>query len=345
MEKKYHHVLFGAENPLLDISAHVSKEFVDKYDCVFGNAILASEKHMPVYEDIVKTHKDVKYIAGGSTQNTFRVFTWMLKEKNSAVFVGCVGNDKYGEFLKNESEKSGLETQYLIDKKESTGTCAVLIHGKERSLITNLAAANCYKSEHLVSKDISKLMEEAKFYYSTGYFLTVSPESMLIMAKHAASENKVFMTNLAATFVCEFFTKQLLDTIPYSDYLFGNKDEVLSLSKALKFDTEDIKEIAKRVSLMEKINKNRDRCVVFTQGSENIIVAINGKIQEFDVPKLEKNLIVDMNGAGDAFCGGFISQLVQGKELKICVKAGNYAASVIIQNDGCTFPEKPNFNE
>jgi len=168
---------------------------------------------------------------------------------------------------------------------------------------------------------------------------------MLIMAKHAAAENKIFVTNLAATFVCEFFTKQLLETIPYSDYLFGNKDEVLSLSKALKLETEDIKEIAIKVSLMEKINKKRDRCVVFTQGSENIIVAIAGKIQEFDVPKLDKDLIVDMNGAGDAFCGGFISQLVQGKELKICVKAGNYAASVIIQNDGCTFPEKPNFNE
>jgi hypothetical protein len=55
----YKHCLFGVENPLLDISAHVDKEFVDKYECVFGNAILAEgiflfflflEKHMSVYD-------------------------------------------------------------------------------------------------------------------------------------------------------------------------------------------------------------------------------------------------------------------------------------------------------
>jgi adenosine kinase len=37
--------------------------------------------------------------------------------------------------------------------------------------------------------------------------------------------------------------------------------------------------------------------------------------------------------------------LVQGKDLKTCVKAGNYAASIIIQNDGCTFPEENEFKE
>jgi len=56
-----------------------------------------------------------------------------------------------------------------------------------------------------------------------------------------------------------------------------------------------------------------------------------------------KKKIVDMNGAGDAFCGGFISQLVQGKKLKVCISAGNYAAQVIIQNDGCTFPLESKF--
>jgi adenosine kinase len=67
----------------LDISAHVSKDLVEKYGAVFGNAILAEEKHMPVYEEITKDYQ-VEYIAGGSTQNTLRVFVWMLQEKESA---------------------------------------------------------------------------------------------------------------------------------------------------------------------------------------------------------------------------------------------------------------------
>ena len=46
---------------------------------------------------------------------------------------------------------------------------------------------------------------------------------------------------------------------------------------------------------------------------------------------------------GDAFVGGFLSQLVQGKEINECVRAGHYAASVIIQESGCKYPPKPNF--
>lgn len=47
--------------------------------------------------------------------------------------------------------------------------------------------------------------------------------------------------------------------------------------------------------------------------------------------------------AGDAFVGGFLSQLVQEKPIEDCVKAGCYAANVIIQRSGCTYPEKPDF--
>jgi len=39
------------------------------------------------------------------------------------------------------------------------------------------------------------------------------------------------MTNLSATFIPQFFLKQFLEVLPYSDYLFGNKDEVEALSK------------------------------------------------------------------------------------------------------------------
>ncbi len=63
----------------------------------------------------------------------------------------------------------------------------------------------------------------------------------------------------------------------------------------------------------------------------------------FLVILIPKENLVDSNGAGDAFVGGFLSRLVLGKSIEECVKAGNYAANVIIQRSGCTFPEKPSF--
>ena len=58
---------------------------------------------------------------------------------------------------------------------------------------------------------------------------------------------------------------------------------------------------------------------------------------------LPKQQLVDTNGAGDAFVGGFISQLAVGKDIAECCRAGNYAANVVIQRSGCTYPPKPDF--
>ena len=48
--------------------------------------------------------------------------------------------------------------------------------------------------------------------------------------------------------------------------------------------------------------------------------------------------------AGDSFVGGFLAELVFGKNVVECVRAGNYAANVVIQHSGCTFPGKPNYH-
>lgn len=59
-------------NPLLDISATVDHEFLRKYDLKPNNAILAEEKHKPLYEELIDLYK-ADFIAGGSVQNTMRV--------------------------------------------------------------------------------------------------------------------------------------------------------------------------------------------------------------------------------------------------------------------------------
>jgi adenosine kinase len=78
---------------------------------------------------------------------------------------------------------------------------------------------------------------------------------------------------------------------------------------------------------------------VFTQGSQPTIIAHEGTISTFPVDPLPADKLVDTNGAGDAFVGGFLAQLSLGKPLSECVRAGHFAARVIIQNSGCTFPK------
>ncbi|XP_006647541.1 adenosine kinase 2-like [Oryza brachyantha] len=336
-------VLLGMGNPLLDISAVVDDAFLTKYDIKLNNAILAEEKHFPMYDELA-SKGNVEYIAGGATQNSIRVAQWMLQTPGATSYIGCIGKDKFGEEMKKNAQAAGVNAHYCEDEAAPTGTCAVCVVGGERSLVANLSAANCYKTEHLKRPENFALVEKAKYIYIAGFFLTVSPESIQLVAEHAAANNKVFLMNLSAPFICEFFHDAQEKVLPYVDYIFGNETEARIFAKVRGWETENVEEIALKISQLPLASGKQKRIAVITQGADPVVVAEDGQVKTFPVILLPKEKLVDTNGAGDAFVGGFLSQLVQQKGIEDCVKAGCYAANVIIQRSGCTYPEKPDFN-
>ncbi|XP_078055712.1 adenosine kinase-like isoform X3 [Mustelus asterias] len=337
--------LFGMGNPLLDICAVVDKDFLDKYGLKTNDQILADEKHKELFDELVKKFK-VEYHAGGSTQNSVKVAQWMIQQPHKvATFFGCIGKDKFGEILKKKAEEAHVDAHYYEQNEQPTGTCAACITGDNRSLVANLAAANCYKKErHLDQKENWQLVEKAKVYYIAGFFITVSAESILKVANHVSENNKIMGLNLSAPFISQFFKEDLMKIIPYVDILFGNETEAATFAREQGFETEDIKEIAKKAQGLPKVNEKRQRIVVFTQGKEDTIVATADNVTAFPVLDIKQDEIVDTNGAGDAFVGGFLSQLVHDQPLEKCIQAGHYAANVIIRRSGCTFPETPDFH-
>jgi len=324
----------------------VDKDFLDKYGLKSNDQILAEDKHKALFDELVKKFK-VEYHAGGATQNSMKIAQWMIQEPHKVcTFFGCIGNDKFGEILKKKAEEAHVDAHYYNQEEEPTGTCAACITGANRSLVANLAAANCYKKDkHLDLDENWELVEKAKVYYIAGFFLTVSLESILKVAKHASENNKLFCLNLSAPFICQFFKDNLMQVLPYVDVLFGNETEAATFGKEQGFETKDIEEIAKKAQALPKANKKRQRVVVFTQGKDGTIMAQSDKQETFPVLKIDPKDIVDTNGAGDAFVGGFLSELVQEKALEQCVRAGHYAANVIIRRAGCTFPDKPDFHQ
>lgn len=85
--------------------------------------------------------------------------------------------------------------------------------------------------------------------------------------------------------------------------------------------------------------------VVITQGKDPVILVEGSKVTLVLVEKLSREQIVDTNGAGDAFTGGFLSQMVLGKSWETCVKCGIYSATHVIQHSGCTFSGDSDFRE
>ncbi|XP_038709968.1 adenosine kinase 1-like [Tripterygium wilfordii] len=187
-------------------------------------------------------------------------------------------------------------------------------------------------------------VEKAKYFYIAGFFLTGSPDSIQLVAEHAAANNKVFAMNLSSRFICEFSKDAQEKVLPYMDYVFGNETEARAFSKVHGWNTDNVEEIAVKISQLSKASGTYKRITVITQGADPVVVAEDGTVKKFPVILLPKEKLVDTNGAGDAFVGGFLSQLVQEKPIEECVRAGNYAANVIIQRSGCTYPDKPDFH-
>ncbi|XP_064458355.1 uncharacterized protein LOC135368774 [Ornithodoros turicata] len=333
-------MLFGMGNPLLDISASVENEFLLKYSLKPNDAILADDKHASLYTELIEKY-DCSYIAGGATQNTLRVLQWVVQMPEVTTFMGCIGRDKFGGILEQKAREAGVNVRYQYSDKFPTGTCAVLLtqNGAARSLCANLAAANAYSVEHLCKPENKALMEEASFYYISGFFLTVSIESILTVAQHAHEKGKVFSMNLSAAFLCRLFKDQMMQAFPYIDLLFGNETEAREFADVHNLGTHDVTAIAKLVSKFPK-KSAVPRTVVFTQGADDVIVVQGEETHTFPVPKLKPEEIIDTNGAGDAFVGGFLAMYLLGKPLETCVSCGIKVSVEVVKNSGCTLSDR-----
>jgi len=335
--------LLCLENPLLDIQGVGNEKLLEKYGLNANDAILADpEKHMGLYDDLIQNF-DAKLIAGGAAQNTARGAQYIL-EPNSTVYIGCIGKDKYGETLEKIMSEAGVKAEYLYDEKTPTGRCGVVITGHNRSLCTDLAAANNYKIEHLKQDKIWKQVENAQVFYVGGYHFTVCVPAIKALAEEAAAKNKPFILNLSAPFIAQFFKDPVDEILPYVDILIGNESEAAAFAESHGYETKDVKEIAKKIAALPKTNSKRSRTVVFTQGTDPTIAvtaneAGNAAVKEVPVHAISEAKINDTNGAGDAFAGGFVAGIVQGKSLETAIDMGQWLAKLSIQELGPSYPQ------
>ena len=336
-------VILGMGNPLLDISAVVKPEFLGKYNggLKANDAILYDKED--IFEDLAKDY-EVEYIAGGATQNSCRVAQWILEKPESVAYFGCVGKDQTFETLKKVASQAGVKVLYQNVDKNPTGKCAVLITGQDRSLVTKLDAANDFTIDHLEKSENWEVVEKAKIYYSAGFFITVSVPSMLKVAQHASEfADKKFCLNLSAPFISQFFKDPLNQVLEYADIVFGNETEADTFAEQNFEKGMDRKDIAKKIAALPYKGKGKSRVVIITQGGDPCILVENGEVSEHPVIKLSSDQIVDTNGAGDAFVGGFLAQLAKGKSTKEAIQCGIWAATEIIQVSGCKCDPKKKY--
>ena len=119
-------------------------------------------------------------------------------------------------------------TRLQVDQSTPTGTCAVCVVGKDRSLVAYLAAANNFKLTH--AKENWSLVESARVIYCTGFFITVSPDTIAAVASHCAENDKIFTMNLSAPFIMQGLDHSYV-AIHIVSYLFHSPNYSPSLQE------------------------------------------------------------------------------------------------------------------
>lgn len=318
---------------------------LDRYKLKPNNVILADDGHKNLCKELTERYQ-VDYTAGGSAMNVMRVIAAIYRDQSidaKVIFSGCIGNDKFGETMNEKATEDGVVASFAVSQTVPTGTCAVCLtdQGKNRSLCAFLGASQKFTDQHL-RDNWSELVEHTDIIYISGFLIAVSPETFQLLGEHiakSADNSKRFCLNLSAPYVSQAFGKDIEKILKYVDIVFGNDDEARAFAEFKKYNVSTVDEIAKMIVLEPKERTKIGRLVVITKGERPIVVAQqleNGQVEvkHYEVDTIPDNDIVDTNGAGDAFAGGFVSQLALGKSLEACVKVGSWAAREVIKVSG-----------
>jgi len=246
-------------------------------------------------------------------------------ETKGVTYFGSIGEDDFGKIMEDALTEAGIIPNFHKEKETPTGTCAAVVVGKERSLCANLSACIKYPTSHL--EENHKYLEQAKMVYATAFFITSNADALKKAVTYCAENDKPFAFNIAATWILHTNYDDILHSIEYADYVFCNEDEASLFAEKQGFEASNRLAAAKWICNYKKANTKRQRVAIITQGAEPILIAIaqpdgEPKVMEIAIPAIDKDLIVDTNGAGDACVGGFLAGMAQGHSMEDSMKAG-----------------------
>jgi sugar/nucleoside kinase (ribokinase family) len=331
--------LFGVENPLMDIIAHVDYQFLSRFGKQPGTM------HLVEYGEIAALLKEIRSphtMPGGSAANTARGIAWLSGAAGRAfsesvlgapgaaaadsappVFNGAIGNDPTGDDFAARMEREGVSAA-LVRKATPTGTSIILVTPDgERTMNTYLGACRDFEPADL---DLARLAE-SRMLYLTGYLWDTdnqrrAAEKAAAFAREGGRGISIAF-DLADPFAVRRFGDRFRAWIPGNvDILFGNRDE-LAILVGTSCDEDCVSEASALAPL-----------VVMKAGAKGCLVGWNGRCEA--VPGVPVR-VVDTTGAGDAFAAGFLFASLAGADPLKSARLANHVASRIVGVEGCRY--------
>ena len=342
--------IIGIGDSIVDVVSQVETDLIMKYGLKLGDSIFASEdskeKNIELF-NILESMPSVDYVPGGSVQNSIRVISWQLnnnesinRKKFKVSMLGALGNDNYRK--KIENSLLGLDVNPILQilEGDKTSRCGVGVYKKEKLFVTQLRASKRL-SEEFIEKHLDEILDHQAFLIE-GYLLQSKFDIVKKLCNEFYKDNKLIILTLSAKFIVKCHYEKIIEMGNKADIIAGSMEEATELAGNKGDNNQEIFS-----NIFKKLSPKENRILVFTDGANGAFYAkYDYKNDKIDVinqvfpPSIKDEEIRDLNGAGDAFLGGFISEYMTGKSIYDCCKNGNKAASINLKNVGCTFPKK-----
>lgn len=269
---------------------------------------------------------------GGSALNSARMRNWFCGEKYRTAFIGAVGADDHGNYLADQLTLEGVRSCLQVVKEAETGTCLALTVGTERTLIGYPGASRHLQVEW-IKEHAMDMIGKASFIYMTTFLLTTAKKAEIGHYLSETVTSKVIL-NLSSENLIKRVWPSLKALVKRCHIIISNEAELKAVAVVEKWDDEDIADCQTRLRKLMAPGA----LVVTTRGKNPTMTADeNGRFGLY--PPEPVSDIVDTNGAGDAFVGGFLAFYgTPSWKLAEAVSMGQYCAAQVLKMKGFGVP-------
>lgn len=306
--------VFGIENPLIDLLAQVTDDFLERMEVKKNHMMLIDEtRHRYLMENLKGL--EVRTEPGGSCANTL---LGIAQLGGKSAYCGKVGRDLYGEVYVRKLEEGGVASFISTDGNVTGSTVILVTPDAARTMNTFLGAC-----QELGPSDVPlDALKSSRMLYITGYLwdTETQKEAALKALRTAGSEGIHVAMSLSDPFCVKRHKDDFIGILDkYVDFVFANREEALELTGCQ--------------STHEAMKALRKWCsgAAITLGASGALVSMGEEQVYLDSEPVKP---VDTTGAGDAFAAGFLHGVSSGASLYHCGRLGTAFAAQVIQRIG-----------
>lgn len=269
--------------------------------------------HLPVGGETTKG-TTLRFSPGGKGSNQM---TAAHRAGAEALLIGRRGADFIGSMLDEHYKTEGMSQKYIVaSPDDETGSALIEIDERDaQNRIIVIPAAN----EHVTAKDVYAAETDFADCDAVLTQLETTTEAVIAAKELAQKYNKPFILNTAP------FVPLPAAVFNGIDYVTPNESEAEQFTGIKVESIEDCRAAAK---------------AFFEMGVKNVIITLgvrgafytDGK-REVVVPSI-KMKAVETTGAGDAFNGGLVTAIAEGRDIETALKFATCTAAISVTRLG-----------